>query len=127
MAVTMPHSLDGVGFDITSGDGKALFYTGDTGPGLSSVWGTISPLLLITDLTWPNTLANAAKDAGHLCPEMLREELIEFRRIKGYLPKVVAIHMSPQHERQIEREVREVARLLEISIDIAREGEKLIL
>jgi ribonuclease BN (tRNA processing enzyme) len=127
MAVTVPHNLDGVGFDITSGDGKALFYTGDTGPGLSSIWGTISPQLLITDLTWPNSLADAARDAGHLCPETLREELVEFRRMKGYLPKVAATHVSPQHEHQIEREVREVAKSLGASIDIAREGEKLVL
>jgi ribonuclease BN (tRNA processing enzyme) len=127
MAVPVRHNLDGVGFEITSGDGKALFYTGDTGPGLSSVWSRISPQLVITDLTWPNNLANAAKDAGHLCPRMLREELIEFRRIKGYLPKVVAIHMSPQHEPEIEGEVREVAKSLGISIDIAHEGAELIL
>lgn len=127
MAVPVQHPLDGVGFEITSGDGKTLFYTGDTGPGLSSVWGTVSPQLLIIDLTWPNSLANSAKDAGHLCPEMLTEELIEFRRIKGYLPRVVAIHMSPQHEPEIKREAREVAKLLGTSIDIAREGEELVL
>ena len=64
---------------------------------------------------------------GHLCPEMLKEELIEFRRVNGYLPKVVVIHMSPQHEPEIEGEVREVAELLGISIDIAHEGDELIL
>jgi len=127
MAVPVQHPLDGVGFEITSGDGKTLFYTGDTGPGLSSVWDNISPQLIISDLTWPNSIANAANNAGHLCPEMLKEELIEFRRIKGYLPKVVVIHMSPQHEPEIKREIREVAKLLGISIDIAREGEELIL
>jgi Cft2 family RNA processing exonuclease len=127
MAVPVRHPLDGVGFEITSGDGKTLFYTGDTGPGLSSIWGTISPQLIISELTWPNSLANAAKDAGHLCPEMLKEELTEFRRVNGYLPKVVVIHVSPQHEPEIEREVRKVAKLLGISIDIAREGEELIL
>jgi phosphoribosyl 1,2-cyclic phosphodiesterase len=127
MAVPVQHPLDGVGFEITSGDGKTLFYTGDTGPGLSSMWGNISPQLLIIDLTWPNSLANSAKDAGHLCPEMLKEELLEFRRVKGYLPRVVAIHMSPQHEPEIKREIREVARSLEISIGIAREGHELIL
>ena len=127
MAVPVQHPLDGVGFEITSSDGKTLFYTGDTGPGLSSIWGKISPQLLISDLTWPNSLANAAKDAGHLCPEMLKEELIEFRRINGYLPKLAVIHLSPQHEPEIEREVREVAKLLETSIDIAHEGEELIL
>jgi len=127
MAVPVRHPLDGVGFEITSGDGKTVFYTGDTGPGLSSIWDTISPQLIVADLTWPNSLANAAKDAGHLCPEMLKEELIELRRIKGYLPKVVVIHMSPQHEPEIEREVTEVAKLLGTSIDIAHEGEELIL
>jgi ribonuclease BN (tRNA processing enzyme) len=127
MAVPVQHPLDGVGFEITSSDGKTLFYTGDTGPGLSSIWGKISPQLLISDLTWPNSLANAAKDAGHLCPEMLKEELIEFRRVKGYLPKVVVIHLSPQHEPEIEKEVREVSKSLGISIDIAHEGEELIL
>jgi ribonuclease BN (tRNA processing enzyme) len=127
MAVPVRHPLDGVGFEITSGDGKTLFYTGDTGPGLSSVWGNISPQLIIADVTWPNSLANAAKDAGHLCPEMLKEELIEFRRVNGYLPKVAAIHMSPQHEPEIEREVREVAKLLGISVDITHEGDELTL
>jgi len=123
-ALPVPHNLDGVGFEIASGDGKTLFYTGDTGPGLSSVWSKISPQLIITDLTWPNSLADAAKDAGHLCPQMLREELLEFRQANGYLPKVIAIHTSPQHESQIEKEVREVAGLLGTSIHIAQEGEK---
>ncbi len=127
MAVPVRHPLDSVGFEITSGDGKSLFYTGDTGPGLSSVWGKISPQLIIADVTWPNSLANAAKDAGHLCPKMLEKELAEFRRLKGYFPRVVIIHLSPQHEPYIEREIREVAKLLRISIDIAHEGEKITL
>jgi len=127
MAVPMPHPLDGVGFEITSSDGKNLFYTGDTGPGLSSIWGKISPQLLIADLTWPNSLANAANDAGHLCPKMLEKELAEFRRLKEYFPRVVINHLSPQHQPEIEREVREVAKSLGTSIDIAHEGEELIL
>jgi cAMP phosphodiesterase len=127
LAVPAQHPLDGVGFAVTSGDGKTLCYTGDTGPGLSSIWENISPQLLIIDVTWPNSLANSAKDAGHLCPEMLKDELIEFRRMKDYLPAVVTVHMSPQHEPEIKKEVRKVARLLGISIDIAREGDELIL
>jgi Cft2 family RNA processing exonuclease len=125
-AVPVQHNLDGVGFEITSRD-RTLFYTGDTGPGLSSVWGDISPQLIITDLTWPNSLSNAAKAAGHLCPEMLKEELIGFRRLNKYLPKVTVIHMSPQHELEIEKEIGEVAKSLGISIDVARQGEELVL
>jgi len=127
IAVPVPHPLDSVGFEITSSDGKTLFYTGDTGPGLSSIWGNISPQLIIVDVTWPNSLSTAARDAGHLCPKMLEKELAEFRRLKGYFPRVVIIHLSPQHEPEIEREVREIAKLLGTSIDIAHEGEELIL
>ncbi|MFO7996324.1 MAG: MBL fold metallo-hydrolase [Dehalococcoidia bacterium] len=127
MAVPVRHPLDGVGFEISSGDEKTVFCTGDTGPGLSSVWANVSPQLIIADVTWPNSLASAAKDAGHLCPEMLKDELTEFRRAKGYLPKVAVIHLSPQHEPEIEREIGGVATLLGTPIDIAREGEELIL
>jgi Cft2 family RNA processing exonuclease len=127
MPVPVQHPLDGVGFQITSGDGKTLFYTGDTGLGLSSVWDEISPQLLIIDLTWPNSLAGAAKDAGHLCPHMLQDELVEFHRVKGYLPRVSAIHMSPQHEPDIKREVAQVAKLLGVSVHIPHEGEELVL
>ena len=127
MAVPVPHPLDGVGFEITSADGKTLFYTGDTGSGLSSSWSSISPQLIITEVTWPNRLANMATAAAHLCPEMFKEELLELRRLKGCLPKVVVIHMSPQHETEIKRELREVAKLLRISIQVPDEGEKLVL
>ena len=127
MAVPVQHPLDGVGFEIASPDGKTLFYTGDTGPGLSSVWSKISPQLLIADLTWPNKLANSARDAGHLCPDMLKEELIEFCRLNGYLPRVIAIHMSPQHQRNLATEIKEVAKLLEIEIHIAHEGGRIFL
>ena len=126
-ALPVRHNLDGVGFQITGGDGSTLFYTGDTGPGLSSVWSKTSPQLIVTDLTWPNSLSDAAKDAGHLCPQMLRDELIEFHQVNGYLPKVVAVHTSPQHESEIEKELREVARVLGTSIDIAHEGDRLTL
>ena len=51
MAVPMRHPLDALGFEITSGDGKTLFYTGDTGLGLSYVWGNISPQLIIAEVT----------------------------------------------------------------------------
>ncbi|MFW6102306.1 MAG: MBL fold metallo-hydrolase [Chloroflexota bacterium] len=127
MAVPVKHPVDSVGFEITSGDGKTLFYTGDTGPGLSFVWENTSPQLIIADTTWPNSLSTAAIDAGHLCPKMLKKELSEFRRLKGYFPRVVLVHMSPQHEPEIEREIREISELLGTSIRITHEGEELIL
>jgi Cft2 family RNA processing exonuclease len=127
MAVPVPHPLDGVGFEITSGDGKTLFYTGDTGPGLSSVWSSVSPQLIITEVTWPNRLADVARDADHLCPQMFKQELLELRRIKGSLPRVTVIHLSPRHETETVRQITEVADSLGISIHIPQEGDELVL
>ena len=126
-AIPVRHPLNAVGFEIISGDGGRLFYTGDTGPGLSTIWEHVSPQLLITDVTWSNRLTRVAEIAGHLCPEMLKKELIEFRRIKGYLPEIVTIHMSPQCETDIGRELEEVVGELNVSIKLAHEGEEFAL
>ena len=125
LALPANHTKGSVGFEIDSKDGKKIFFTGDTGPGLSDIWNYISPQLIIIDLTFPNHLENTAKNAGHLCPKMLEMELMKFHQIKGYFPQVILIHLSPKHEKEIKREVKEVAKKLKISIDIACEGEKL--
>jgi len=127
LAIPVNHGIDTVGFEITSKDGKKIFYTGDTGPGLLSLWEHVSPHLLIADVTFPNRFKSVAQDSGHLCPEMLKGELMEFRRVKGYLPQVVLIHLSPQLEEEIREEVQAMATELELSISIAREGDKLVI
>ena len=121
------YPLDSVGFEITSGDGKTLFYTGDNRAGLSSIGGNISPRFIIADVTWPNSLANAAKDAGHLCPEMLKRLLIDFQRVNEYLPEVMIIHLSPQFESEIYEEIKQVADNLKVPIKVTHEGAGFIL
>lgn len=125
LPVTVPHPISSVGFEITR-RGKRIFYTGDTGPGLAAVWQYVSPQLLIADMTLPNRLSDTAREAGHLCPEMLRNELIEFQRIKGYLPRVTLVHLSPQYEAEIARDIEKVCNDLSISISLGGEGEELI-
>lgn len=124
MAIPVRHPLDAVGFEIISPDGKSIFYTGDTGPGLSYVWEHISPKLIITDLTFPNRLEKMAIDAGHLCPEMLKGELEEFYRIKRFTPDVIALHLNPQFEVEITEEIKEVANRLSLKIRIVGEDEQ---
>lgn len=119
------HTVDTVGFEITSKDGKKLFYTGDTGPGLSALWEHISPDLIIMDLTFPNKLENRAINSKHLCPKLLKKELIELYKVKGYFPKVVLIHLSPKDEEEIRKEVNQVSKELDIPINIAYEGDKI--
>ena len=57
---------------------------------------------------------------------MLKDELIGFRRVKGYFPHVILIHLFPKFEEEIKEEVNEVAKELKISIDIACEGKEVI-
>ncbi len=120
------HTIQTVGFEITSKEGKKIFYTGDTGPGLSALWDHISPDLIIMDLTFPNRLENRAINSKHLCPKLLKTELTELYRVKGYFPKIVLIHLSPKDEKEIKKEVKELSKKLKIPIDIACEGDEII-
>ena len=65
--------------------------------------------------------------AGHLTPEGLRQELLEFRKLRGYLPEVLAIHFIPMLEEQVRAELGQVAQELKASINLARRGMRLSL
>ena len=123
VAVPVNHPHNAAGLQITAPDGKSVFYTGDTGPGLSDVWRHISAELLIVDLTFPDRLAQTALDSGHMCPALLSRELRKFRRIKGYLPRVVAVHLTPWLRGEIAEEAARVAGRLGLRFGIAAEGE----
>ena len=127
MTVEVKHSCPAVGYQVTSPDGKAVFYTGDTGPGLADCWEHVSPHLLIMELTAPDRYEDFAREKGHLTPKLLKEELISFRKLKGYLPRVVLVHMNPRLEREIADEIADVARALGTSINLAYEGMQLAL
>ncbi len=118
------HTIYAVGFEITSKDGKKIFYSGDTGPGLSALWEHISPDLIILEVTFPNRLDNRAINAAHLCPKMFKKELLEFLRIKGYFPKVILTHISVRYEKEIQNEVKKISNDLKLNIDIASEGDE---
>lgn len=125
LAIPVNHSVPTVGYQVTSSDGKVAFYTGDTGPGLTDCWQSVSPQLLITEVTAPNSYEEFAKESGHLTPSLLKQELVSFREIKGYLPQVVVVHMNPKLEKEIEAEVAAVAEALNNSITLAYEGMQL--
>jgi ribonuclease BN (tRNA processing enzyme) len=122
LAVPTSHSIPATGYQITSGDGKVIFYTGDTGPGLEDCWKHISPQLLLIEVTASNQWEEFSKKAGHLCPSLLKSELIKFREIKGYLPITIAVHINPANEEEIGPELADVSRELDAKISLAREG-----
>jgi Cft2 family RNA processing exonuclease len=127
LALPVKHTLDAVGFEITSKDGKKIFYTGDTGPGLSGIWKHVTSKQIIIDLTFPNKLEDTAKNSKHLCPNMLKEELLNFNRINGYFPEIILIHLTPKFKREIRDEMKKIAEEINISFRIAKEGEEIII
>jgi ribonuclease BN (tRNA processing enzyme) len=122
LAVRVNHSVPTVGYQVTSPDGKILFYTGDTGPGLTDCWQYVSPQLLITEVTAPNRYEEDARKLLHLTPALLKEELDHFQKLKGYLPEVVLVHMNPRQEKEIEAEIALINESLSSPIRLAREG-----
>ena len=125
LAVPVNHDDNAFGYQITSSDGKTLFYTGDTGAGLNNCWQYISPQLLIIEVTAPDKRLEFARATNHLTPCLLKEELTGFKQIKGYLPRVIVVHMDPGHEKEIIAEVAVIAEVLNTPITCAYEGMQL--
>ena len=73
----------------------------------------------------PNRYEEFAKESGHLTPSLLKQELISFRELKGYLPPVVVVHMTPRLEKEIETEIATVATTLNTRVNLAYEGMRL--
>ena len=122
LAVPVKHPAPTVGYQITSPDGKSLFYTGDTGPGLTDCWQYVSPQLLIAEVTAPNQYEDFSRESGHLTPSLLQQELAQFLEIKGYLPQTLLVHMNPAREMEIAPEISAVAESLGGQITLAYEG-----
>ena len=125
LPVPMNHCGETVGYEISDRQGNVVFYTADTGPELADCWKHISPQLIISEVTLPNAAEEFARKTGHLTPDLLEQELIEFRELKGSLPPVAVVHMDATQEAQIKREVDTVATDLEIRITVLREGMRL--
>ena len=125
LAVPVDHSVPAVGYQVTFPDGKVIFYTGDTGPGLVDCWEQVSPQHLIIEVTVSNRFDEFARESGHLTPDLLKRELVVFRELKGYLPQVITVHMNPGLEEEIKSEIAAVARDLNNSVTMGYEGMKL--
>ncbi len=125
LPIKVNHAAPTVGYQITSPDGKKVFITSDTGPGLEECWQQISPNLLVIETTLLNRDKDFALQAGHLTAALLQKELESFRKIKGYLPQVILVHMSPFLEKAIKTEVSIVEKELKTKITLGYEGMKI--
>jgi ribonuclease BN (tRNA processing enzyme) len=125
LPVPVGHSVPATGYLVTDGDGKSLFYAGDTGPGLADCWRQIAPQLLIIEVTATDKFAEFGRKNRHMTPLLLKEELLSFRDMKGYLPGVAAVHMSPRLQPELDAQLAAVARELNVLVTVAHEGLEL--
>lgn len=121
LALPVNHPVLTVGYQVASGC-RSIFYTGDAGPGLSECWRYTSPDLLVIECTASNRWTEFGRESLHMTPELLRDELAEFKTLKGYLPRVFTVHMNPSLEDEIRAELARVAEELGGDISTAREG-----
>jgi len=125
LALPVNHTTRTVGYQVSDVDGKALFYTADTGPGLRECWQHLSFQLLIVETTLPNSHEDYARLTGHLTPNLLLAELTALRQIRGELPRIVVVHRDPLLENEVKEELAEVAGVLKTTITVATEGMRL--
>jgi ribonuclease BN (tRNA processing enzyme) len=121
------HGVPTVGYQIISQDKKSFFFSSDTGRNPPSLWQALSPQLLIMEVTLPNSYHGMALESGHLTPRLLKEELAEFKKIKGFLPPIVTVHMNPQLESEIREELERVSEELEAEITLGYKGMRIVL
>jgi ribonuclease BN (tRNA processing enzyme) len=125
LPVAVNHAVPATGYQVAAPDGKKVFYSSDTGPGLADCWRQIRPDLLIIEVTALNKYNDFARESGHLTPSLLQPELENFIEINGYLPQVVTLHTNPLDEKGIRAELAVVARALNTNIKTGREGMRL--
>lgn len=121
------HVNNTLGFEVKDNDGRALFYTSDTGPLPDDFWSDVAPHLLVVEVTAPDSQTEFVRAAGHLSPSLLEEELVRFRKFHGRLPRILTVHMDPLLESNgtLGTELAGVAQRLNADIRMAHEGIEL--
>lgn len=122
LGLPVNHSIPSLGYQVSGPNGRSFFYTGDTRGELWPVWKIISPDVLFIEVTGCNRWLESTKSHGHLTPSLLKEELQSFRIIRGYLPRVIAVHLNSHDEPQIRSELSEISEELGTEIEPAYEG-----
>lgn len=103
-AVRVTHSVPAYGYIIEDDRGKALVYTGDTGPTdrLWKVMGSYNVKVLIIETSFPDSMRDLAIKTGHLTPSLLAEEIGKMKKLPE---EIYVTHAKPQYMSVIESEL----------------------
>ena len=113
------HTVPAYGYIIEQGNGKAVAYTGDTGP-TDLFWRLMSShnaQCLIVEVSFPNRLEELALISGHLTSALLEKEIA---KMSPCPPKIFVMHVKPQYHGEIEGEVDA---LQHKGMELLKEGE----
>ncbi|MFQ6028095.1 MAG: MBL fold metallo-hydrolase [Dehalococcoidia bacterium] len=121
--IPVPHPAPCIGFIVKSEAGACIAYTGDTGGNLLSFFqDSLDPQVLFVDVSFPNRLTELAQLTGHLTPSLLREQLLDALGVDLTLPRMVAVHLSPEHQEELVGELAVLAEELGIDLTPGHEG-----
>ncbi len=104
-ACRVNHTVPAVGYVITDRNGRALLYTGDTGP-TDVIWHAAPKIdAIIVEVSFPNKMEMLAKKTGHLTSKLLVGEL---KKMNGFHGRIFVTHPKPQYIDRIEKEIRRI-------------------
>lgn len=118
-AEKVSHTVPSYGYILENKEGKAIAYTGDTGP-TDRFWKRMegfSISCLIVETSFSNRMERTALQLGHLTPSLLEKEIA---KMKNPPPRIYLTHVKPQHRQEIEKEISALGRP---NIRFLKEGE----
>ena len=121
--IPMDHPIPCVGFIVKSDSGACAAFSGDTqGKILGFFEDSLSPEVLFVDVTFPNRMYPRAQLTGHQTPWMLREQIVIALAASMEPPRLIAVHLAPDHREQVALELADLAAELGIDLAAAEEG-----
>ena len=121
--IPMDHPVPCVGFIVKSDSGACAAFSGDTqGEIMGFFQDSLTPEVLFVDVTFPNRMYPRAQLTGHQTPWMLREQLVMALAANLEPPRMIAVHLAPEHREQVAGELADLAAELGIDLVAAKEG-----
>jgi ribonuclease BN (tRNA processing enzyme) len=99
------HSVPAYGYIIVGKNGRAVAYTGDTGP-TERLWkkmAKINVTCLIIEVSFPNRMSRLAETSGHLTAKLLKKEISKMETVPSH---IYITHAKPQFIKDIRKEIK---------------------
>lgn len=123
LALPGNHSVSSWAYLVTDGEGKSVFYSGDTDERIAEAWPRIRPDLMLLECTVRNARGQGPASPHHLSARTFKAVIEDFRQQHGYIPKLVAVHHLPFEADTVRIELAQVAEELGVEISFGLEDD----